>query len=187
VPNGLAIVCGLCRRTEPRFDRARAVLDYAGAAAEAIKAAKYRRRRSAARALGEVLVQQVWRRPHLLPGERVDFVLPVPLHPNRLSQRGFNQAEEIVSPLCESLGLALRPGLLKRVKDIPPQVGLSAKARRENVKGAFALASGEPLCGKRILVFDDVMTTGATVNECARVLKRGGAAEVHVLALARER
>ena len=111
-----------------------------------------------------------------------DLLLPVPLHPRRLKARGFNQA------LLLAQGFPDRPtGLevLKRLRHTVPQVGLNPKERRDNVKGAFGVSQPAAVKGRKILLIDDLYTTGSTVRECARVLRRAGAARVEVLTVAR--
>jgi len=123
--------------------------------------------------------------PDFLP--KVDMIIPVPLHPRRLKERGFNQSQLLGRVLAKKLNIPCDPFILIRTKDTDPQVGLSEKERRENVRGAFAISPG--MCshieGKTLLVLDDVMTTGATVEECARTLKSAGAEKVCVLTIAR--
>jgi ComF family protein len=114
-------------------------------------------------------------------------VIPVPLHPLRLITRRFNQAAEIARPLARRAGLAYLPGVLIRRRDTPSQGGRSASGRRRNMQAAFAVPPrGWPkVAGRRILLVDDVLTTGATAEACARVLKAAGASAVHVAAVAR--
>jgi ComF family protein len=107
----------------------------------------------------------------------------MPLHPERLAQRGFNQAVEIARSLARRTGLAVRPRGARRVKHTAPQAELPYEERERNVRGAFACDLD--LSGKCVAVVDDVMTTGATLNELARVLKRAGAARVENLVVAR--
>lgn len=185
-PEGLALQCGECRTRKRSFDRCRSVLLYHGPAGQAIRAAKYRGRPVVANALGEFLWHCAATPPPLFPWSEVNAVVPVPLHPSREAARGFNQAEAIITPLCRRLGLPLRPELLVRERNIPPQVGLKATQRRENVHGAFVAPHPEAVKGATLLLFDDVMTTGATVEECARMLKKAKAARVWVLTAARQ-
>jgi ComF family protein len=112
------------------------------------------------------------------------LILPVPLHRARLRQRGFNQALELARPLGRSLGVPVRHGLLLRARATAAQSELDAAARRRNVRGAFAVHAGAAL-PSHVAVLDDVMTTGATLAECVRALKRAGAQRVDVWALAR--
>jgi ComF family protein len=117
-----------------------------------------------------------------IPGE---LIVPIPLHPRRLRQRGFNQAVLLARPLGRMLGIATYPRVLKRVRNTPPQVNLKPEERRKNVRGAFAVSERQRVYGREVIVVDDVYTTGATVQECAKVLKKAGAEAVHVLTLAR--
>jgi ComF family protein len=122
----------------------------------------------------------------LLDAPAVDLVVPVPLHPRRLASRGFNQASVIAGRAARSWEAGLVRRALVRIRDTPSQGGLTALARRRNVRGAFALRRGQArLAGSRVALVDDVWTTGATARACARVLLRAGARSVHVLALAR--
>ena len=119
----------------------------------------------------------------------VDAVLiPVPLWPGKRQARGFNQAEAIARALCglkPSSGIQLDTSSLLRTRETASQTGLTRKQRRANVRGAFAVKNAERIRGRSVLLVDDVMTTGTTVNECARVLLRAGAKEVFVATVAR--
>lgn len=154
--------------------------DEEGLSGQAIKRFKYSRR------LEMLPVMQHWlRAPHCLElVEDADMVAPVPLHPTRLKQRGFNQSLLLAQAYPEA---TLARELLTRVRHTPPQTGLNPKERRDNVKGAFAVPRLEMAAGKKILVIDDVFTTGATVKECARVLLKAGAHQVNILTIARVR
>lgn len=114
-----------------------------------------------------------------------DVIVPVPLHRERLRWRGFNQAV----PLARALGAAgdrpVDPFALVRSRATPPQVGLDAGSRRRNVRGAFVVRSADRIRGRRVLLVDDVMTTGATIDACARALRAAGARQVDALVLAR--
>jgi ComF family protein len=112
-------------------------------------------------------------------------LIPVPLHPERLRWRGFNQSLLLSRPLARAWNVPVDPFVLRRRRATPPQVGLDERARRLNVGGAFAVAEGASLKDLGVLLIDDVFTTGATVNECAITLRRAGAARVDVLVLAR--
>jgi ComF family protein len=116
---------------------------------------------------------------------KVDAILPVPLHRLRLAERGFNQAVDLARPLARVRGVPLLYNALDRVRHTAPQFGLSVPQRRENIRGAFQVPRPHRVKGRRILLVDDIITTGATVAECAKVLKKAGAAQVAVLALAR--
>lgn len=124
--------------------------------------------------MGEIMTCHA---PHL--------IVPVPLHISRLRQRGFNQAVLLGKVLSQQLSLPLLPDALVRIKRTEPQIKLSAAERRLNVKGAFTVKRTETVVGKRILLLDDVMTTGSTMDECAKELKKAGASTVIATTIAR--
>lgn len=118
--------------------------------------------------------------------EQNPVVLSVPLHPRRLNWRGFNQSELLASKLSQNLQLGFLPGVLKRIRNDIPQADLSEREERiNNARGQFVINSEEEISGRNILLIDDVCTTGATLNECARVLKEAGATKVMALVVAR--
>jgi len=116
---------------------------------------------------------------------RPDVVVPVPLHRKRLRSRGFNQAVLLGELLAREWQLPFERRALQRVRWTEPQINLSADARRENVKGAFSVSESFAVGGKRVLIVDDVLTTGSTVEECSRMLKSAGAVNVAVVTVAR--
>jgi len=150
----------------------------------AIHSLKYRERVHLAQDLAQWTLTQ-GEIPGFLP--EVDMIIPVPLHPRRLKERGFNQSQLLGRVLAEELNIPCDPFALIRTKDTDPQVGLSEKERRKNVRGAFEIDQRREFLvrGKTLLLVDDVMTTGATVEECARTLKSAGAEKVYVLTMAR--
>src|SRR5438093_8414464 len=177
--------CGLCRRLEPPFAKAAAYGSYDGGLRELIHLLKYEQVRPAAGALGRMLVEAI---STLAMGSEAIVVVPVPLHRRKLRQRGFNQAELITRAALKHIGgerVALKPGLLKRRRETQSQIGLTRRQRRENMRGAFAVAHPYAVKGQEILIVDDVFTTGTTVSECARVLRRSGASKVYVATVAR--
>jgi len=115
----------------------------------------------------------------------LDMIIPVPLYPKRQRERGFNQSLVIAREISRITGIGVVQKGLIRIKDAPAQVLLHAAARERNVKGVYALGKPWLVEGKTVLLVDDVFTTGATVGECSRVLRRGGAREVRALTLAR--
>jgi competence protein ComFC len=133
--------------------------------------------------LGEIF-SQVLTRELLDLGWSVDLVSPVPLSPGRMKERGYNQSGLLAQPLAMSLGICYDRRALKRVRETQSQVGLTAAERQINVNSAFWADAGK-VQGKRVLVIDDVMTTGATLNACAQALKSAGAEKVYGLTLAR--
>ncbi|MCU0561053.1 MAG: ComF family protein [Desulfobacterales bacterium] len=178
-------LCAPCREQAPAFDRARAAFAYRGSLREVVQCLKYRGRTQLARPLGPLMhaaYRRFWQPP------AVDLILPVPLHRRRLRERGFNQALLLVRRWPWAAGEPRVPvecGVLVRTRATAPQAGLDRRARRANISGAFAVRHPVRVAGRRLLLVDDVITTGATVGECARVLKQSGAAAVDVLALAR--
>jgi ComF family protein len=177
-------LCGLCRRIAPQFRRAVSYGAYDGELRELIHLFKYNGIRPAGALLARSLEQAV--RQLQLPGGWV--LIPVPLWSGKRKARGFNQAEAIARAflrLKPSGSIQLDTASLVRTRETASQTGLTRKQRRENVRGAFAVTKAEKVRGRSILLVDDVMTTGTTVNECARVLRRAGAKEVFVATVAR--
>lgn len=118
-------------------------------------------------------------------GEEVDLVVSVPLSRGRLKERGFDQSLLLAKGFARRSALKLGEGVLEKVKETPPQVGLSGKERRQNLRGAFAVKEPEAVKGKKVLVVDDVFTTGATLSEVSKVLLKAGAKEVFAITVAR--
>jgi ComF family protein len=170
--------CALCRNGLRAFDAAYSYGAFAGTLRELIHLFKYSRMKPLSRPLGELLA-------NALPlDERFDAVVPVPLHWRRHWQRGFNQSELLAQSIARRRGIPVR-NLLRRARATRAQAGLSNSARRENVAAAFAVRRQQPLTGLRLLLVDDVMTTGSTATACARALKRAGAQRVALLTVAR--
>jgi len=166
-------LCGFCRKDAYWFDFARSALRFTGTLREIIHHLKYADRVSLAKPLGDILKNCLNVEPFT-----GNLIIPVPLHRRRERQRGFNQAELIAA----RLGRPLTTRLLRRRKNTPSQTGLSRSERKRNLGGAFEVRG--PVRGAVILV-DDVFTTGSTMNEIARTLKRAGAERVEVLTVAR--
>ena len=179
--------CGMCRRVEPVFARAMAYGSYESGLRELIHLLKYGGVRPAANVLGRMLAEAIGGLEADFPPEGV-ILIPVPLHRKRLQQRGFNQAELIARAAMKNMRadrLRLRPAALARTRETESQIGLTNHQRRANLRGAFAVAEPEAVKGWEVLVVDDVYTTGSTVSECARVLRRAGASKVWVATVAR--
>jgi ComF family protein len=180
--------CGLCRRMDPPFTRAAAYGSYDGGLRELIHLLKYEQVRPAANVLGRMLSEVIF---GLEPdfGEGAVVVVPVPLHARKLRQRGFNQSELIARAalkLRRADGkLALNVHVLERQRETQSQIGLTRHQRRENMRGAFAVVKPNEVAGREILLVDDVLTTGTTASECARILRRAGAAKIWVATVAR--
>jgi len=174
--------CFACSRETPAFDRARSAVRYEGAAGEALRSLKYSHSLWVVPDLAELLYTCVQAE---YAGAEFDIVTAVPLYPARHRERGFNQSALLGGALARRLRLPFRQGLLRRIRATASQTGLTASQRAANVCGVFRGGLFARPSGRRILLVDDVMTTGATVNACAGVLKRGGAASVHVVTVAR--
>jgi ComF family protein len=171
--------CALCRSGLRGFDAAYCYGSYEDVLRELIHLFKYGKTPTLARPLTDFLASAMPR------DEQLDAIVPVPLHWWRRWQRGFNQAELLARALSARTGLPV-VGALRRARSTPAQAGLSNQGRRENVARAFAPArAASRLAGKRILLVDDVMTTGATAAACAAALKRAGAKRVALLTVAR--
>lgn len=175
-------VCGKCLDTQPAFDVARAALIHEGASRHLIHAFKYNHKTHLRRPLALLTIELL---KNFIQDEKPELILPVPLHINRLRKRGFNQAVLLGELLSREWKIPMERRTLLRLRRTEPQVYLSAAERLENVKNAFGLSETAVISGKRILLLDDVITTGSTVDECARILKKAGASRVSVITVAR--
>lgn len=174
--------CGACIDEPPPFAAARSAVLFEGPVRELIHRFKYgnkvrHRRPLALLAAGELGGFAAW--------SGADLIMPVPLHVKRLRQRGFNQAALLGEILAGKWRIPLSRNNLRRVRWTEPQISLTAAERRNNVRGAFAVRDAGAVRGRRIILVDDVYTTGSTVAECARTLKKGGAEAVFVVTIAR--
>ena len=173
-------ICARCSQETPAIDSIRAPFLFEGTLRDAISQLKYRGMRAAAKPLAELLAEYMRSR---MPD--ADVLVPVPLHPRRLRQRGYNQSALLAQELSSLLELPVEQDLLVRVQNSQPQVDtLSREERRANVAGVFA--AGAVPSRTRVLLIDDVATTGSTLLECAAALKAAGTFRVHGLVLARE-
>jgi ComF family protein len=180
-------LCALCRRIEPPFAKAAAYGSYSGGLRDLVHLLKYERVRPAAKVLGRMLEEAIGDMEHLFGTAKVVMV-PVPLDASKRRQRGFNQSELIAQAalkLRPTELMRLEPQALRRCRATESQIGLTRHQRRENMRGAFAVVRAELIKGKDVLLVDDVFTTGTTVSECARVLRRAGASRVFVATVAR--
>lgn len=175
-----APTCGACLKRPPPVTHTLAPLRYEGGVAQLLPRFKFHHQLAAGRVLAAAIVHAV---EASAIADGMELLLPMPLHPKRLAQRGYNQVVELARPLSKALHLPLRLDGLNRVRDTAPQTGLDARARRRNLRGAF-VASPE-IQGMRILLLDDVITTGTSLREASRALLRAGASEVRALAIAR--
>lgn len=170
--------CALCRRGVRGFDAAYSFGFYEGALRELIHLFKYGRVQTLAKPLGRFLAQALPRE------ERFDVIVPMPLHWRKRWQRGFNQAGLLAREISRRVHIPVTHAV-RRVRSTGAQAGLTNAKRRQNVSGAFRPRGKRALDGKRVLLIDDVMTTGATAASCARALKMAGARQVILLTLAR--
>jgi ComF family protein len=175
-------VCGLCRRFAPPFAKAVAYGSYDGGLRELIHLLKYEQIRPAAAVLGRMLKEAI-------AGLKISqaVVIPIPLHAKKLRQRGFNQAELIARAALklDSEQMTLCAQAMERRRETNSQIGLSSHQRRENMRGAFVVSRPQEISGRDVLLVDDLFTTGTTVSECARVLRRAGASKILVATVAR--
>ncbi len=173
-------LCGECLRDPPIFERAWSLFPYEGKVRHLIHLFKFRGDLAAVSVIRFLLEEIV-----SLPEVDADVVVPVPMDPQALKNRGYNQALMIATLLARLRKIPVdRFHLIKSRKTLP-QVGLTKSERKRNVQGAFSVTKREVFIGKKVLLVDDVFTTGATIQACSRALKRGGASRIDVLTLAR--
>lgn len=175
-------VCSWCARCKPSFDLARSAVRYRGGLSRLLQQFKYSNATHLAADLAQLLEGCV--RAHLLSGG-IDSIAYVPLHPKKGRMRSYNQSRLIAEALSPRLGIPVERNALRRVRWTASQTRLHADARRENMMGAFDSPIPDWVQGRRWLLIDDVMTTGATVDACAKILKQHGAAKVVVATVAR--
>lgn len=172
-------VCLSCQRDRPAYNSLESWVVFEGPIRKALHKIKYRQDLG----LGDSLAAEMLHYVSQL-GWDVDLVIPVPLGKKRFRERGYNQVGLIARPLALAKGWIYAPGYLKRAKETISQVGLSADERKANVHSAFVVEDGK-VDGKSVLIVDDVSTTGATLNSCAKALVNGGARKIYALSLAR--
>ncbi len=175
-------LCGDCTLETPPYSGARSFGFYRGELSRLVRGLKFDGRRNLVGLLSPLLARafvRSWDR------SQIDLIVPVPLHPSRRRERGFNQAAVLARHLARMLAIPLSEEALRRVCRTLPQVGLTDAERKKNVRGAFLCRRRELVDGRRILLVDDVMTTGATVRSASTALLEGGALRVSVLTLAR--
>jgi len=170
--------CSLCRLGLTGFDTVYTFGSYEDTLRELIHLFKYGRMRPLARLLGELTARAIPRE------HRFDLIVPMPLHWRKRWSRGYNQSELLAKEVARRWGVPVE-NIVRRVKATAPQAGLSNSKRRLNVRAAFRMRKGSNIKGLRVLLIDDVVTTGSTASACASVLKRAGASHVAVAAVAR--
>ncbi|MEI2783462.1 MAG: ComF family protein [Candidatus Competibacter sp.] len=176
---GQAGICGSCLAHPKTFGRAFVPFRYRPPLDYLIRGLKFDGRLSHARLLGELFADRLATRGDPRP----DCIVPVPLHPLRLRERGFNQALELARAAARRFRIPLVAEGLRRIRHTTPQVQLDARRRRTNPLGAFAIE--QPLTGSRVALMDDVVTTASTVAECARILRANGATDIEIWAIGR--
>ena len=175
-------LCGSCLRKRPPYSSARGIAHYQEPVASLLHSLKYQGDTSALPALQEIIALSAPAAP-----TEEDRIIPVPLYIHRLRQRGFNQALLLAQLFFPQRKNCILVDTLRRIRHTVPQTGLNGVARRKNMRKAFSVRNAKQVQGRKIILVDDVYTTGTTVAECSRVLFAAGAREVHVLTLARVR
>lgn len=177
----LDLTCGTCRQSRPHFQRARASFVYGGALVRLVMKLKYSRHFEQARSLGRIMGAVA-----VVEGlDHADLIVPVPLATGRFVRRGYNQAALLARATARMMGRPMAGGVLRRIRDPGPQGRHGPSERAARIQGCFRVTDDGAVRGRRVLLVDDVLTTGATASECARVLKGAGAAGVDVMACAR--
>ncbi|MBN2097558.1 MAG: ComF family protein [Candidatus Omnitrophica bacterium] len=178
----LALICQDCQQGHYFFRQARSVCAYAGIIKECIHLFKYQGKLALAQPLGKLMADFAGR---CLDMESIDLIIPVPLHRAKYRQRQFNQAELLGQALAKNFSKEMSAAVLVKIKSTPAQVNLSRIERLKNIQGAFKIKNAQLIKNKRLLLIDDVLTSGATINECARILLEAGANRVDIFTLAR--
>ena len=169
-------LCGACIASPPDFDATKAVFTYEYPISQLLQQYKYHQQLALAETFSGLMLKR-------LALENIDLIIPMPLHPSRLQERGFNQSLEIAKLIGKELNIKVNSQAAQRIKFSPPQASLPLKERVQNMKGAFTCR--QDLSGLRIALIDDVMTTGASLNALAKAVKAKGAAHVECWLIAR--
>jgi len=172
-------LCGPCRSDPPAYTRAWSLYPYASPLQEAVRLFKYNKKVALADALGALMYRATIEPVH------IDMIIPVPLHPARLRTREYNQSLLLADRISRARHIPISYNNLIRTRETAPQTDLSRAVRLKNLRRAFAVRRPQDIAGRHVLIVDDVFTTGTTVNECAKTLRKAGASEVYVCTLAR--
>ena len=172
-------LCGVCRDKPPAYTKAWALYPYQSPLKEAIHLFKYHGKVSLARPLATLMCRALIHYPN------VDYIIPVPLHPHRLREREYNQSLLLADHISRHIKTPVLCHVLLRTRHTPPQTTLSRSTRLKNLRRAFHINNPNQIVDQRILLIDDVLTTGSTVNECAKILRKFGASDVYVATIAR--
>lgn len=178
---GTEALCPNCIKKRPPFEKAVALGPYRGILKESLSSLKFRGDRKLSVPLGRLLAQEVRSQ---LPVEDIDIIVPVPLHEEKKLMRGFNQAEMIAREVGRHLRKPVQQSLLIKKDDTPAQTHLSQRAREANLADAFFVSRGSKIRGVRVLLVDDIFTTGSTASECTKTMLKAGAKKVYVATVA---
>ncbi len=175
-------LCAQCTAAPPIFNQSSSAIIYDEHSSKLITRFKYGDNTLVASYLAKLMVNA--NRANV---DEVDYIIPVPIHKKRLLQRKFNQSALLAKQISKDCNAKFVPDMLKRTKHTPPQASLSAKKRKENVKGCFAINNkyADVIPGTSVLLVDDVVTTGSTLNECSKILKKEGVENIYILTLAK--
>lgn len=181
-----AVTCKQCQENPPKFDRLCALFDYVPPAINLVTGLKFGRRLAFGRVLGELFSDQIleeWYSPDTLP----EAIIPVPLHPVRIRNRGYNQAMELLYPIKKRIGIPVYDDLCQRLRNTKPQSGLVAELRKQNLQNAFAINKRKirKLKLQHIAIMDDVVTTGSTVSAISAILKDAGILQIDIWCICR--
>jgi ComF family protein len=175
-------ICGGCQTHPPSWDHAIVPFPYAPPVDDLLRQFKFHNRLAAGRLLTQRWLEAFQSRPDAVTHALPDCIIPVPLHPKRIRERGYNQSLELLRTLAPTLGVPIRPDAAQRVRATPAQMGLSAKDRQHNLDGAFVINMPLP---RHIALFDDVITTGSTLAELSKTARAAGAEVIEIWAIAR--
>lgn len=174
-------ICGYCLKNPPCYDHTICLFHYQTPIDKLILSLKFAEKLNHAKLLGDLMAEKLAK--HYTDQKKPDIIIPVPLHPKRLKERGYNQALEIARPVAKKLRIPIEIRHCKRILSTPPQSSVTAKIRRRNIKNAFSV--GTLLKYHHVAIIDDVVTTGSTVTELARVLKKAGVHQIDIWCCAR--
>lgn len=178
-PGSIPFVCSECSNRDMHFDGGCMVFEFDGLVQDILHRLKYGGEAELAQTIGWFMSSKLKKM-----NWTIDVIMPVPLHPDRLKERGFNQSHLLADAIGWECGIDVNPGVLIRDRNTESQVGLTRMERMHNVRGAFTVNGSGEVRGKRILLVDDIMTTGSTLDECSRALKEHGANKVYFITAA---
>lgn len=180
----LQLTCGVCLTSPPPYDKTYALFPYETPITKMIYALKFQHQLNYANTFGKLLLKKIqydWYKNQSLP----DLIIPVPLHSNRIRERGFNQSLEIAKQIAKSTGIPIDTKQIVRIKNTLAQSGLNAQQRKQNLSKAFVIKNHKPYQQLTIALMDDVMTTGSTMHTLAQIVRANGAKSIHLWCCAR--